>query len=75
MTDLEHFQALQRALVDANFETGLEAWREGNQAVFSLNAKLQEQTPEKMATLSELTTANGFTFRVENDRAWIVKAP
>lgn len=72
MHDLAGFQSLQRALVEAGFATTLEARREGKDAVFSLEVDLHEQTPEKMASLSELTSANGFTFTVERDVAAVV---
>jgi hypothetical protein len=69
MHDLERFQTLQRMLVDADFATTLEARREGNQAVFSLSADIDEQAPPKMAALAEITMGNGFAFSVDDGRA------
>jgi hypothetical protein len=71
MQDLQSFQELQRELVNANFESTLDARREGNQAVFSLLVKLDEQTPERMARLAEITTDRNFAFTVENGSAAI----
>jgi hypothetical protein len=71
MNDLERFQSLQRALVDAGFATTLEARRERNEAVFSLTVDVDEQDPAQMALLAELTTENGFAFTVDHNHAAI----
>jgi hypothetical protein len=71
MNDLERFQTLQRALVDAGFASTLEARRERNEAVFSLTVAIDEQDPAQMALLAELTTDNGFAFTVDGKHASI----
>lgn len=71
MNDLEHFQALQRELVDAGFATTLEARRERNEAVFSLTVDLDDQDPVQVARLAEVTTRRGFAFTAEDKHAAI----
>jgi hypothetical protein len=71
MPDLQSFQELQRELVNANFESTLDARREGNEAVFSLLVKVDEHAPDRMARLAEITTARNFAFSVENGNAAI----
>jgi hypothetical protein len=73
MDNFEHFQSLQRVLVEAAFDTSLDARREQDEAVFSLTVKLHHQTPEKMASLSAITTDNGFAFTIDGDSAAIMK--
>ena len=71
MNELEHFQALQRELVDGGFATTLEARRERNEAVFSLTVTLDRDDPTQVAALAKLTTRRGFAFTVENNHAAI----
>jgi hypothetical protein len=68
MNELERFQDLQLRLVEAGFDTTFRVRREGNQAVSTMTVALhQEQTPEVMATLSDIVDACGFAFTAENE--------
>ena len=69
MNDLEHFQALQRELVNAGFATTFEARRERNEAVFSLTVTLDDGDPAQVAALADITTRRGFAFTVEDNHA------
>ena len=71
MNEFERFQELQRLLVESGLDTRLDARREGNEAVFSLAVRFHGQTPEKMAALTAVTSANGVTFIVSDDTAQI----
>jgi len=66
--NLESFQALQQSLVRAGFDSTLRARRDGNEAVITMTVALHhEQTPERMAELTEIVTDNGFAFTAENE--------
>jgi hypothetical protein len=68
MDELERFQDLQVRLVEAGFDTTFRVRREGNEAVSTMTVALhQEQTPEVMATLTEIVSAHGFAFTADNE--------
>jgi hypothetical protein len=68
MKSLESFQALQQALVRDGFDSTLRARREGDEAVITMTVALhQQQTPERMAQLTEIINGNGFAFTAENE--------
>jgi hypothetical protein len=73
VNDLERCQELQRLLVEAGFDTTLNARRERDEAVFSLVVELHgEQAPEVMAKLVGITTPHGFGFTIDGDTVQIV---
>jgi len=68
MNDFEQFQDLQVKLVEASFDTTLRARRERNEAVLSLTVALHhEQTPELMAKLTDIISAQGFAYIAGNE--------
>jgi hypothetical protein len=69
MNNFERFQRLQVLLVQAGFETTLNARREHDEAVISLSAGIDDDSPEQMARLAEITTENDFAFTVDGTTA------